>query len=349
MDLDGVQIIIPNLNRRFSGITSTIIAVVPEQQKSMRFASVGHFIDGRLRHMSWREFFRLTAKPLANGKNRVFHCRRNIEMVCGLFFKYVLRRKITLIFTSTAQRRHTWLTKFLYRRMEALITTSPRAASFLVRKPDAVIAHGVNPAVYFPAAEGEPLPQYLPPSRRFVGIFGRVREQKGVREFVSAMCGVLGEFPDVDAVICGETTPKFIPFEKEMKALIQSRGFSERFHWLGKVPFGDIPPLFRSMSVVMCVSRNEGFGLTCLEAMASGAPVVATRAGAFDMVVRDGVDGFIVDCGDARAMEEKLRAMLADPARLADMGRSARERVLSSFTIEKEAAALNAVYKKFVG
>ncbi|MBO6103031.1 MAG: glycosyltransferase family 4 protein [Opitutales bacterium] len=350
MEEDKAQIIIPNLNPRFSGITSTIIAVVPEQQKELDFAGVGYFIDKRIRHISWREFFRLSSRPLKNGKNRIFHCRRNIEMVYGLIFKYILRRKITLIFTSTAQRKHTWLTKFLYKRMDGLLTTSPRAASFLVRKPDAIIPHGTNPEIYFPIEDKRALRAELGlENEHSIGIFGRVREQKGVREFVEAMCEILPKHPEYNAVIVGQTTPKFVPFENEMKQLIKDAGLSSRFQWLGKVEFEKIPKLFRAMDLVCAVSRNEGFGLTCLEAMASGVPVIATKTGGFDMVIREDSDGHIIPCNDAKALAKALDISLSDPEKLRRMGKNSRERILSSFTISKEASAINAVYKKFLG
>lgn len=339
-------VIIPNLNRRFSGITSTISAVIPEQLKEFSMCAAGHKFSDAIPRLSWTEIFKLTARNLPDGKPRIFHCRRNIEMLCGLLLKHVFRRKIYLIFTSTAQRKHSGYTKFLYKKMDMLLSTSPRAASFLEREPFAIIPHGVNSEIYFPAADKNAERQNLGlTNKKSIGIFGRVREQKGVREFVEAMCEVLPHYPDYNAVIVGKTTPKFAGFEKEMKCRIESCGLTDRFQWLGEVPFSRIPNLFRSMELVLCVSRNEGFGLTCLEAMSSGVPVIATQTGGFEMVVRQGIDGEIVPCNDAAKIVEKLNGLLPYPEKLSAMGAASRERTLSSFTIAKEAAGINAVYR----
>ncbi len=67
------------------------------------------------------------------------------------------------------------------------------------------------------------------------------------------------------------------------------------------------------MSIVAAVSRVEGFGLTCLEAMSAGAPVIASRAGGFEMVVRDGIDGRIVDCNNSDAVAEVFTSMAENP------------------------------------
>jgi mannosyltransferase len=102
------------------------------------------------------------------------------------------------------------------------------------------------------------------------------------------------------------------------------------------------------LSLVICASRNEGFGLTCLEAMASGVPVVATRAGAWEMIIREGVDGYLVPCADSAALAAAVEQALSDPERLARMGRSALERARSDFSIAAEAASLNAHYRRIL-
>jgi len=96
----------------------------------------------------------------------------------------------------------------------------------------------------------------------------------------------------------------------------------------------------------VAASRNEGFGLTCLEAMASGVPVVATRTGGFEMVARPGVDGYLVPCQDPDALAAAVGEALADAARLEAMGRAARRRVLDAFTVEREARDLVAQYRR---
>ncbi len=343
------EVIVPNFNARFSGITATVAAVAPHQMRELSFATVGHPLpaEAGVPRLSWAQFFRLTGQPLPDGRPRIFHARRNIEMLWGLIFKHVFRRKLHLLFTSTAQRAHSRYTRFLYNRMDTLITTSHRAGSWLKRPPSAVVPHGVDTAFFHPATDRAAAWQATGFSGvRGVGIFGRVRPQKGVDVFVRAMCEVLPDAPGWTAVIVGETTPKFRAFERELKELISQKGLTDRFVWAGKRPFGELPKLFQAMSLAVCASRNEGFGLTCLEAMASGVPVVATQTGGFEMVVRPNIDGHIVPCGDAPALAHAAQQVMADETAPDRMGAVARERVLESFTIGREAAALNAVYRK---
>lgn len=346
-----IEVIVPNMNRRFSGITSTVAQVLPYQRKELVIATVGHPLPGKgWLHLEWLELLRLCGRSLPNGNPRIFHARRNIEMLAGLALKHALRRRLHLVFTSTAQRKHSAWTRFLYRKMDTLLSTSPRAAGFLLREPEKIIPHGVDTTHYHPAQDR--VKAWLKgglPGRYGIGIFGRIRPQKGIGEFVEALCQVLPRNPEWTAVIVGETTPRHRSFEEQLKARVEAAGLSERFQWIGKRPFAEIPEWFRRMSLVVCASRNEGFGLTCLEAMASGVPVVATRAGAWEMVIREGVDGWLIPCADAAALAQAVDAAMLEPEQIEAMGRAARARIEQAFTIEREAESINTVYKEILG
>ena len=94
------------------------------------------------------------------------------------------------------------------------------------------------------------------------------------------------------------------------------------------------------MSIVTALSRNEGFGLTVPEAMASGVAVLASEAGAWKDIVREGTDGYIVPCDDLVATEKQLSLMMSAPEKLKDLGRHGRERVEKHYTLEREARDL---------
>ena len=341
-----IEIIIPNLNSRYSGVTAAAAAVVPHQTKEFGFAQTGYALALDIPTLGLSELLRLTARPLPGGYPRVFHARRNIEMLAGFVLRNVFRRKLHLVFTSAAQRRHSAWTRFLYRRMDTLISTSPRSASFLLRPADAIVPHGVDTEIFRPAADrARAWAESGAPGRRGIGIFGRVRPQKGVEEFVDALCLVLPRYPDFTAVVIGETTPQFEAFEARLKRKIREQGLTNRFLWTGKLPTEEVRKWFQRVSLAAAVSRNEGFGLTCLEAMASGAAVIGTQTGAFDMIIRDGVDGLIVPCGDTAVLAAAFDRLLSSPDELTRMGAAARRRVCESFSILREAEGLNAVYR----
>ena len=92
-----------------------------------------------------------------------------------------------------------------------------------------------------------------------------------------------------------------------------------------------------------------GFGLTMLEAMASGNALIAARAGAAEAVVTGGQMAFLVPAGDASALATALETLMRDPDRAAAMGQRARDYVASHFSIEAEAQKIAAVYERALG
>lgn len=346
MPAESPRVILPNLGRRFSGVTSTLLQAVELQKDLVPLVVWGKsFVGEGIPLVRFLELLSLTKKPLPNDLKRVYHARRNIEMLWGLILRDWYRRPLKLVFTSTAQRNHSRYTRFLIRRMDAIITTSNRAGSFLEKPADFVIPHGIAIERYPYIEDKETAWKELSLSgEKGIGIFGRIRPQKGVDLFVEAMIRELPHFPEYTAVIVGKTTPKFEGYVQSLKKQIQDAGLSDRFVWLGEVEFSQLPGLYAAMSIVAAVSRVEGFGLTCLEAMSAGSPVIASRTGGFEMVVRDGIDGRLVDCNDSDAIADAFRS-LADSSRLIEMARSGRARVEESFSIEREARELIEAYR----
>ena len=338
-DLDAI---VPNLNWRYTGVTATNRMIAPLLAKRLNVAWLGSHAPQAIARMTWRDLlafrFRRPRKPV------IWHARRNIEMMAGLSLK-ALGWPLRPIFTSAGQRHHTWITRYLIARMDVVIAASEAAASYL-KRPATVILHGIDTARYAPAADRDAAFRMSGlPGKYAIGCFGRVRHQKGTDVFVEAMCRLLPKYPDFTAVIIGTVTPDQRAFNDGLKKQSAAAGLSDRIRFLGELPIDDVPAWYQRILIYAFTSRNEGFGLTLLEAMASGAALVAARAGAADKVVVDGETGFLVPTGDANAMADAIERLMRDRARAIEMGRKARERVLSQFSVEAEADKIAAVYR----
>lgn len=345
--LEEVELILGNSNRRFSGVTSTMLQVLQHQQKIMKLAVLGkHHLPEGVPVVTFRELIRLCRTPLRDGRPRIFHARRNNEMIQALLLKRVFGARIKIIFTSTAQRYHSGFTRWLMGQMDEVISTCTAAASYLSTPPALLVPHGIDLATYFPSNDRQADWNRLGlPGKKGIGIFGRVRKQKGVDLLVRAAIPLLKNHPDYTVVICGETTPDQKPFQEKLISEIKGAGLGNQFVFLGKRPFEEIPALFRSMTIVAALSRNEGFGLTVPEAMASGTAVLASEAGAWKDIVEDGVDGRIVPCDDLAATGKALQEMLELPDELEVMGAKGRLKIEENYTIEREAKALCDFFK----
>ena len=116
-------------------------------------------------------------------------------------------------------------------------------------------------------------------------------------------------------------------------------------HFLGELPIEDVPPWYQRITIYAFTSRNEGFGLTLLEAMASGNALVAARAGAADKVVIDGETGILVPPGDVEALVAALERLMRKPEKAVAMGSRARDRAVTDFSVDSEAGAIAKFYE----
>lgn len=339
---DEVELIIGNSNSNFSGVTSTMLQVLSYQRNMISLRVMGkHFVDDPKLIISFWQTALMCRKPLSNGKWRIFHARRVDEMIQGVILKYVFRAKIKLVFSSAAQRHRSKSTIWLTRKMDGVIAVSNRSASYLADPPNMINLHGVKIDNYVPAKDKLSAWQELGFGGKYgIGILGRVRKQKGVHLFVDACINLLRKYPDYQAVIVGAISGSNKELVNQLKEKIDAAGLSTRITFTDELPFEQIPKIFSALSLVCALSDNEGFGLTVLEAMSSGAAVLATQAGAWEDIIRPGVDGYIVPVNDQEAITEKMDLLLSDPDKLLELGRNGRANVEHQYSVEHEAQRL---------
>jgi mannosyltransferase len=340
---DNLQLIVPNLHRRYSGVTATNRMVAPKLAKMFRAAWFGRDAPDDIARMGFADLAKLWRRrsPL------IWHARRNNEMIAGVLLR-ILGWPLKLVFTSAAQRHHSWITRWLIRRMDAIIATNDISASFL-KVPATIIPHGVNTDTYAPPADrAAAFAEGGLPGRHAIGCFGRVRAQKGSDVFVEAMCRLLPRYPDFTAVMVGAITPEQSGFANDLKKRIEAAGLQSRVIITGELAIEEVQRWYQRLTIYAFTSRNEGFGLTLIEAMAVGAALVASRAGAAELVVEDGVTGVLTPPGDVDALVAALEPLLRDPALAAAMGERGRARVLEKFSLDAETAGIAGVYRTLV-
>ncbi|MCP3370940.1 glycosyltransferase family 4 protein [Bradyrhizobium cajani] len=335
-----LEVIVPNLHRRYSGVTATNRMVAPRLARLYRAAWFGSDAPQGIARLGFADFLKLWRRkaPL------IWHARRNNEMIAGVLLR-ALGWPLKLVFTSAAQRHHSWITRWLIRQMDAIIATSDISASFL-KVQATVIPHGVDTDVYAPPTDrAAAFAESSLPGRYAIGCFGRVRAQKGTDVFVDAMCRLLPRYPDFTAVIVGQVTPEQTVFANDLKKRIESAGLQSRIVITGELPIEQVQRWYQRLTIYAFTSRNEGFGLTLIEAMAAGSALVAARAGAAGLVVEDGVTGVLIPTGDADALAAALEPLMRDVDAALAMGARGRARVLAKFSLDAEAARIGEVYR----
>ena len=204
---DGVDLIVTNFHRKFTGVTATTAAVVCKQEQRYRLFVTGRALPGCPLPLSLRQAIWKSRRPTRDHRYVLWHVRRNNEMRAALFARDVLQLPIRTVFTSAAQRRHSTIPRWLISRMDAVIATTDAAASF-VPNVHAVIHHGVDTDRFYPAKNRRLAWKTLGyPGNLGIATIGRIRPEKGTDIFVDSMIKLLPQHPEVTALIIGRISP----------------------------------------------------------------------------------------------------------------------------------------------
>lgn len=335
---------VTNFNPRFTGVSATAAAVLAAQSRDLDAVLVGHPLPLCPAPVTLRRALSLSRTPPANRPFAIWHVRRNAEMQAALFARDILRLPTRIVFTSAAQRRHSAWPRWLISRMDAVIATTPEAATF-VPHVRATVPHGVDTARFTPAADRHAAWA----ATGFAGKYGiltvgRIRPEKGTDLFVKAMIRALPQLPDATAVVAGMAKGTDTAYLSKLKAEVAAANLTHRILFPGEIPAPDMPRLMQGAALLMALPRYEGYGLTPLEAMACGAPVIASTAGHFAQFVGS-TAGQIVGQEDWTAAADAAVALLTNPAAHAAASAAARHRAETLFGIETEVAGIRAVYE----
>ena len=347
VDPKTLDVIAPNLKRRYSGVSSTVFRLVPLLAQKISIATTGPVLPKDIPQFPLSELLFLSRSGPSG--YRVWHARRNIEMLAGLILKFILRKRLKLVFTSAAQRRRGKYSRWLIRQMDAVIAASGKAKSYL-GVPATIVLHGIDADVFAPPTDRAALRTRLglDPDALIVGCFGRIREQKGTDLFVDAMIELLPRHPTAQGIIMGGVTREQQGFVDELKAKIEAAGLSDRLRILPEDKGFTIAPWFQASDIYVAPQRWEGFGLTPLEAMSCGVAVVATRVGAFEDLVVPGETGFLVPPEDIAELTAASDKLMSDAVLRQSMAQAARQKVLDQHQIAHEADAILAVYQRLL-
>jgi len=204
----------------------------------------------------------------------------------------------------------------LFRRVDALIAVSPASLAWATRRAE-IITPGVDAEQFRPpAGDGPRQPVLL-----FVGRLERSSAWKGVDVLLRALPAVLAAVPGTRLELVGDGDAR-----PALAALADRLGVADRVRFRGHLHGDALAAAFARAAVTVLPSTTaaESFGMVLVEAMASATPVVASRVGGVPFVVRDGVEGLLVDPGRPDLLAAACVRILTDPQLAVDLGRRGR-------------------------
>jgi glycosyltransferase involved in cell wall biosynthesis len=235
----------------------------------------------------------------------------------------------------------------LARTADVLVAVSPEVRDELVelgiapREKFAVIRLGIplEERLGDPTADADYRRLYgIPPDAFVVGWVGRmtgVKDTGAVLEIVRA-----AREQGVEAVLCmvGDG-----PDRVRLEQLAHEIGIARHCYFVGYQE--DVAGYYRLFDAFLLPSVNEGTPVSAIEALASGTPVVANRVGGVPDVVRDGVDGFLVEHGDVEGAGRRIAALAEDAKLRAKLGDAGRARVLERYAVSRLVDDVDRLYR----
>lgn len=240
------------------------------------------------------------------------------------------------------------LERLALRRAAKVVCVSQSVAEFAKRQvglPSAqlvVIPNGIEPQNEAGDADVALGEFQIGPDDPVLLYVGRLDRQKGLDWLLESSDSILASLPNHHLLLVGDGP--------ERTALATAAAQCEchrRIHFAGWRP--DIPQLLRRCQMLVLPSRWEGMPNAVLEAMASGRPVVATRADGVEELLGTAADGQIVDFGDQRQLVEAIHRLAADPHRREQLGTSNRARAEAEFSMAAMVRRYEELYLEVAG
>ena len=201
-----------------------------------------------------------------------------------------------------------------------------------------VIRPAVDPAVFHPA-EAPPQSGRL----RLVAV-GGLTWRKDYEHALMAVRRAVDMGADVGLELIGDGEDR-----QHLQFAVADLQLTDRVTLLGRLSPAGILARLQQSHAFLHTSASEGISNAVLEAMATGLPVVTTDSGGMGEAVRDGIDGMVVGVRDTEGIATAIAKLAAEPALRQAMGASARERIVSAFSLSQQIEDFGALLHEVVG
>ena len=170
-----------------------------------------------------------------------------------------------------------------------------------------------------------------------IGFVGRMSEEKRPLAFLAVAAPLLAAHPNVRLLALGDGK-----MTSAFRDAARASGIADRLHHLPRIDRAAMPQFYAACSILVMSSRIEGTPLAMLEALAMGCPVATTDVGDAALVIREGINGFLVPVAAPEALTPRIAGLVGDEAALERMREAARQSIIDT---GRSADAMLAAYK----
>ncbi len=181
----------------------------------------------------------------------------------------------------------------------------------------------------------------LPEDRLIVGVVARLFPLKGHAEILEAASRLVENQPDVLFAFVGSG-----PLLAELQRDVEARGLGHNVRFVGRIDPSEITLAFSAFDVLAHCSLREGLARVLPQGALAGLPIVCYDLDGSAEVVRDGVNGFLVDPKDHQTFADRLERLLREPALRAQMADAAPQRIQVEYSVAEMVRRLDALYQQ---
>lgn len=172
----------------------------------------------------------------------------------------------------------------------------------------------------------------------------RINLDKRIEDSIKVIPYLKEKFPDLKLKIVGVYEDK--DYFKNLKNLVSELDCEDFVEFIGPVPHNKLDSLYNSSKLFLFTSKHEGQPSVVYEAMACGLPVISTAVGSVPKIIKDGVNGYIIEDKNPKIIAEKISVLLTNEKLRNDIGRAARETVEKEYSLENYVDNLIYYFKK---
>lgn len=213
-----------------------------------------------------------------------------------------------------------------------------------------VAYNGVDTSIFRKTDSSNELKKLGLDGKRIILYVGHFGLRKGIIYLIEAMHKILQEEPDA-FLLCVGGTPDWLGtnvYWQILKEKIERAGVQKSVRLMGPIPHQKLPIYYSMAEVFAFPSLYEAMGKVLVEAMACETPVVASRVGGILEIVRDGLDGFLVQPKDVKSLEQAILMILQDGQLAKRLAENGRKRVETRFTWRHTVMQISKAYQKLI-
>ena len=187
----------------------------------------------------------------------------------------------------------------------------------------------------------------LPREGPVIGFIGPLEPRKAPEDLLRAAPPILAQYASARFLLVGGERIGAPRHRPRLDALARQLGIAEQVVFAGHQE--DVARFLAAMDVLCVPSLNEPLGLVVMEGLFAQVPVVGTRVGGIPEIIIDGETGFLAPARAPQELARRVCQILADPALARRMAEAGRARAAELFSVERMAAAIEALYERLLG